>query len=168
MTRLYAQPYDNSATGFYFEDYEEYQKQAAVAANEYGDRVEEFEIQFIDGSIMDFELSNAWSVNQANVYMFLNAVDAWEDSRKINYIIAVGECGYSHEQIADDPEGVEIDLYHVDSLKQLAEQFVDDGLFGEIPSSLQFYIDYEAISRDLGVDYTQTIIAGEHYAYRCW
>jgi len=41
----------------------------------------------------------------------------------------------------------------MDSLKDLAEQFVEDGLFGEIPATIQNYLNYDAIARDLGVDF---------------
>ena len=46
-------------------------------------------------------------------------------------------------------------VYQAESLEDLAEQFVNDGLYGEIPSSLQYYIDYEAIGRDLRHDYDE-------------
>jgi antirestriction protein len=46
-------------------------------------------------------------------------------------------------------------------------QFADDGLFGEFPESLSHYIDYDAIARDLAIDYAMTDIAGTRYAYRC-
>lgn len=45
MTKLYAQPYDTAANGFFFETFEEYTQQANKAKNRYGDPVEEFEIQ---------------------------------------------------------------------------------------------------------------------------
>jgi len=56
---------------------------------------------------------------------------------------------------------------HVDSMRELAEQFVEEGLYGDIPDSLQFYIDYDAIARDLAVDYSETVIAGSCIIYRC-
>lgn len=40
-------------------------------------------------------------------------------------------------------------------------------MFGDIPERLQCYIDYEALGRDLAVDYTQTDIAGQRLIYRC-
>lgn len=55
----------------------------------------------------------------------------------------------------------------VNSLKELAEQFVDEGLFGDIPTSIQSYLDYDAIARDLGCDYSETEIAGVRLIYRC-
>jgi len=166
-TTLFAQPYDISATGFYFDTAEQYHAKAAKAVNDYGQKVEEFEIQFIDGEEIDATLAKAWELNQVNFGEYLEAVDEWDEDRKQRYVIAVGECGYSHSQVADDPLDVGVDIYRVDTLKELAEQFVDDGLFGEIPESLQNYIDYDAISRDLAMDYTETTIAGERLVYAC-
>ena len=129
--------------------------------------VEEYEIQFIDGDDINCALANAWSVNQANFAAYLEAVDDWDDGQKTRYIIAVGECGYSHDQVADDPDQIDVQLYELDSLRELAEQFVDEGLFGAIPERLQFYIDYEAIARDLAVDYSEITIGGTHFVFNC-
>jgi len=164
---LYAQPYDTSAEGFYSKTAEEYDKQAAEVKNDYGDPVEEFEIQFIDGELIDAELAKAFEINQANFRQFFDLVDEWEGDEKTRFIIAVGECGYSHEQFADNPDDIEIDIYHLESMKTLAEQFVDEGLFGEVPKAFEFYIDYDAIARDLAVDYSETEIAGQRLIYRC-
>jgi len=166
MTQLYAQPYDISATGFYFEAAEDYTKSANALHNDYGDPVEEFEIQFIDGESIDCDLAKAIGLNQANFARYFEIVDEWEEWEKRLVILAVGECGY---QFGDDtsPTDFDIDVYDVDSMRELAEQFVEEGLFGEIPENLQFYIDYEAIARDLAVDYSETVIAGSRIIYRC-
>ncbi len=166
-TTLYAQPYDISATGFYFDTAEQYHAKATKAVNDYGQRVEEFEIQFIDGDEIDVALTKAWELNQDNFGKYLEAVDEWDEDRKQRYVIAVGECGYSHGQVTDDLLDDGVDIYRVDTLKELAEQFVDDGLFGEIPESLQNYIDFDAIARDLALDYSETTIAGERLIYAC-
>jgi hypothetical protein len=94
---LHAQPYDISATGFYFESAEEYEAKAQNLRNAYGDEVEEFEIQFIDGERIDCQLAKAIGLNQANFRDFLECAEAWEDWQKINVIIAVGECGYDFD-----------------------------------------------------------------------
>jgi len=167
MTQLYAQPYDISATGFYFEDADEYAQKAAKARNDYGQPVEEFEIQFIDGEDLDCELAKALDLNQVNVKRFLELVDEWEDHEKIRFAIAKGECGHSFDIEHDDIDLLDIDIYGVETLRELAEQFVEDGLFGDIPSQLQFYINYDAIARDLAVEYSETTIAGERFVYRC-
>lgn len=121
--------------------------------------------RLIDGEALDSALAKAIGLNQANVADFLDCVEAWEDWQKINVIIAVGDLGYDFE--ADhDPDHYGIDIYYVRSMEELAEDFVSEGLFGEIPENLQFYIDYEAIARDLACDYTETTIAGEYLIYR--
>lgn len=167
MTLLfYAQPYDTSAEGFYFRSIEEYDRQASTLRNSHGQKVEEFEIQFIDGEGIDCDLAKAWGINQANVQDFIDAVDSWCDDQKTRYIIAVGEVGYAHTQFLDNPDDIEIDIYELDSLKELAYQFVEEGLFGDIPERIQHYLDYDAIARDLGVDYVETIIDGTNLIYR--
>lgn len=167
MTQLFAQPYDISAAGFYFMSYQEYQAKAAKAVNDYGDPVEEFEIQFIDGEEIDCDLATAWHINQTNIEPFFQATEDWNERQKIHYIIAVGECGYSHDAIADDPEEIDITIYCLRSLRELAEELVEEGVFGDIPEHLSSYIDYERIARDLECDYSSTTIAGEFLLYRC-
>ncbi len=168
MTVFFAQPYDISACGFYFSDMEEYDAKYSKCRNDFGGQVEEFEIQFIDGEIIDAELFKALGIHQGNISYFIDAIDEWEEYEKQALIIAVGECGYDFD-IADNDLSVteNVDIYLLDNMRDLAEQFVDEGLFGEIPESLQFYIDYEAISRDLAIDYSETSVAGTNIIYRC-
>lgn len=167
MTLFHAQPYDLAATGFYFEDAETYRSKIKSITNDFGDPVEEFEIQFIDGERLDCALAMAWEINQANILRFMKAVDEWEDHEKLPFIIAVGECGHSFDPDTVDPDDFEVDIYDEDSMRELAERFVEDGLFGEVPEPFRFYIDFDAIARDLAVDYTEIEIAGERLIYRC-
>ena len=167
MTQLHAQPYDISATGFYFDSAEEYAQKSAKNFNSYGAPVEEYEIQFIDGDSIDAALFKVLNVHQGNFPQFLDACDIWDEQQKQKVIIAVGECGYSFDLASGDPDDFEVDVYQLDSLKELAEQFVDEGLFGEIPASIQNYLDYDAIARDLGMDYSEITIVGERLIYRC-
>lgn len=164
---FYAQPYDLDAHGFYFDNFLDFGDAAKHVRNTFGQPVEEFEIQFIDGSELYCDFARAYGVNQANIKQFFEAVEDWDDGQKLAFIIAVGECGYSFDPDDVDPYGFDIDLYHVESLKELAEQFVDEGLFGDIPERLQYYLDYEAIARDLACDYSETTIAGQTFVYRC-
>lgn len=163
---LYAQPYDISASGFYFKDMDEYQCKASALRNDYGLPVEEFEIQFIDGESIDAALASAWALGQANMARFLECAAQWDHDEKLRFILAVGECGYSFDPESVHPDDFEVDIYALGSMKELAEQFVEDGLFGDIPEQLAFYIDYEAIARDLACDYTETEIAGQRMIYR--
>ena len=166
MTILHAQPYDLAATGFYFESAEDYAAKAAALRNNYGQPVEEFEIQFIDGEAIDAALFEALRVNQTNLDGYFEAVADWSDDQKTRVIIAVGEVGISFTLGDDEPDQLDIDLYEVDTLRDLAIQFVEEGLFGEIPKSIENYLDYDAIARDLSMDYGTTMIAGTRYAYR--
>lgn len=166
-TILFAQPYDITSCGFYFRDAEEYAAKSRALRNEAGQPVEEFEIQFIDGEAIDAALSEAWGLNQVNFARFLEVVDEWEDYEKRAFIIGVGECGLAFDTKTDDPGQLDIDLYEVDNLRDLAEMGVEEGWFGPIPDALQCYIDYAAIARDLAVDFTEIAIAGGRYVYAC-
>ncbi|MBL4877081.1 MAG: antirestriction protein ArdA [Cohaesibacteraceae bacterium] len=167
MTQLFAQPYDTSATGFYFESREQFDELITKVRNHFGDPVEEFEIQFIDGDDLDCSLAHAWGINQSNIGKFFDVVNDWDERQKLHYIIAVGECSYDHDTVADDPENIDIVIYRLRSLRELAQEFVDDGLFGEVPKSIENYIDYDRIARDLAHEYSSTTIAGEFLLYQC-
>jgi len=167
MTKLFAQPYDISANGFFFETADEYQAQAAKLRNSSGLPVEEFEIQFIDGENIDAALFEALSVHQGDIAGFLKAVDSWSKDAKIKAIIAVGQSGYNFDLGTDNPNKFDVDLYELDSMRDLAVQFVEEGLFGNIPDRIQNYLDYDAIARDLSMDYSEIKIDGTNYIYRC-
>lgn len=168
MTQLfYAQPYDISAEGFYFRSGEDYDRQAPQIKNSHGGVVEEFEIQFIDGDLIDCDLAKAWSLNQCNFRPFIENACHWEEEEKFSFIIAVGECGYSFDANSVSPDKFDVTIYRESSMRDLAISFVDEGLFGEIPEPLQNYIDHDAIARDLAMDYSEAIIAGERLIYSC-
>ncbi len=163
---FYAQPYDISAEGFYFHNAATYKESINSIVNAYGQKVEEFEIQFIDGSTLNSKLAKAIEPNQCNIIAMMEAMATWNEEQKIKVILAVGEGGYSFDFASDDPDDLDIDIYPDMNLSDLAYQFVDEGLFGEIPSHLAHYIDYDAIARDLGHDYTETSIGGDLFVYR--
>ena len=165
--QFYAQPYDLAANGFYFETYEDFVSRSKALKNDYGELVEEFEIQFIDGNEIHAALFKALTVHQGSIGAFIEKAEAWEDWEKLHIVIAVGENGYSFDLNNGDPSDVDIEYYEAQSLKELAKRFVDDGYFGEIPDNLQTYIDYEAIAVDLSYDYAKAHIAGMSLVYRC-
>lgn len=94
-------------------------------------------------------------------------VEDWEDCEKIRLIIADGECGYDLDPSAGNMHQLDLDVHEVDNLKELAKRFVDEGLFGGVLKAFENYIDYEAIARDLSIEYATTTIAGDRFAYRC-
>ncbi len=166
-TMLYAQPYDIDAEGFFFETAEDYARKAAGLRNRHGQPVEEFEIQFIDGEEIDAALAEAFGLHQGDVAAFFEKLEDWDDDQKLRAIIAVGECGYTFSLATCNPDHIDLDIYEAESLRELAEQFVDEGLFGDIPERLRFYIDHDAVARDLAVDYSETVVADRRLVYRC-
>ena len=165
MTTFYAQPYDISASGFYFETVEEYAEKSGKLRNDHGQPVEEYEIQFIDGELLDAELCRAIDINQANIGDVIEGIDNWSDDDKRQIILAVGD-GYSFDPKTDDPASFDVTIYELESMRELAEQFIEEGLFGDIPENLAPYIDCDAIARDLEFDYTLTTVAGQRLIYR--
>jgi len=166
MPQLHAQPYDISATGFYFESLDEFRRKARAIKNDHGDAVEEYEIQFIDRDHIDCDLAKAWGINQANIGPYFEAIESWGDHDKRVFIIAVGEVGYSFDPKTILPNDFDVDISYVSSMKELAEQFLEEGMFGYIPEHLSNYIDINAIARDLSYDYSEIEIAGEYLNYR--
>lgn len=85
----------------------------------------------------------------------LDVIAKWEDVEeydrpKVSFLL---DQGYELDEainIKDD-----VDYYPDTTMAQLAEQFIDDGLFGTIPDAIANYIDYDAIARDLAMDYTE-------------
>lgn len=166
MSTFYAQPYNLDADGFFFADMTSYRQGITGRTDHYGMPVEEYELQFIDGTGLNAAFAGAVSVNQANIASYFQAEDAWNDDQKIRVIIAMQELGHFFHLGQDLPNDLDLDLYEIGSLRELAEQFVEDGLFGTIPDRLAHYIDYDAIARDLAFDYGQVTIAGRRFIYR--
>ena len=136
---LYAQPYDVSATGFRFGSIDDSEIAAARCRNDVGPPVEEFEIQFIGGDLLDCELVRALNLNQSNLPQFFDlcALPVWE---KAILTIALGEYAYDLPAGEINVDAFDIEIYELNSMRELAEQFVDEGLMGEIPDHLLRYL----------------------------
>lgn len=159
MTRLYANPYSIDFNGFYFETVEEYNEKAKTIPTE------EYEIEFIDGEEIDYHLFKSLRVHQGNFGAYLDACDEWTEDQKRRVIIACYH-GYGFDFDKNRPDDIEVEIYEADCMKDLAEQFVEEGLFGEIPESIRYYLDYDLIARDLEADYSTAEIAGVRLVYR--
>ena len=75
------------------------------------------------------------------------------DSLDVKKFKALIELGYELDFSFENYEDVEI--YEEMNMNELAELFIDDGLFGEIPNAIINYLDYDSIARDLSMDYTE-------------
>jgi Antirestriction protein (ArdA) len=143
MTTLHATPYNRDATGFYFTDVEDYQNKAKCHLDAYGNIVEEFEIQFVDGD--DAELFIACSIDQSNIDVWLDDIEFMEDYTKISLYYLVGVSGYTLEQALnklDEP------CIYEGCLLEAATEMFDECWLPSIPDSIKFYVDYEKFARD--------------------
>lgn len=96
--------------------------------------------------IADYEYENIEELN--DIISQLEGLAVYEVGHLKAYIEASGDAlaeAFSRYEDSIFYEGVE-------SFADLAEQFIDEGCFGDIPDSLRDYIDYEAIGRDLSYD----------------
>jgi len=165
---LYAQPYSLDAEGFYFSDMADYGLKYSANRDSFGGLVEEYEIQMIDGRSIDIAFGIAVGVSQANLHEFFNAVDSWSDYELLRATLAhkegIASSWFSNDASASDYDNIII--YEDMTFDELAEQFVDDGHYGEIPEPLVGFIDYKQIAHELQHSYSETEIAGTNYIYQ--
>jgi hypothetical protein len=160
MTTLHATPYNNDAAGFYFDSLEDYQAKAENHLDRYGNLVEEFEIQFIDGD--DSALFNACGINQSNLDTWFDVIELLSEAEKLNLYYLVEVVGYSLEQALDKLE--EPNIYDGNLLDAASELF-DECYLPSLPDSIKYYIDYEKFARDcqLGGDMCEFEYDGKTY-----
>lgn len=143
MTRLHATPYNRDASGFYFENATEYEAKATIHVDRFGNLVEEFEIQFIDGD--DAELFEACGINQANLNTWFDDIEFLQDYKKASLFYLVGVAGYNLDQAIEKMN--EPSIYQGDLLDAATELF-DECYLHTLPENLRYYIDYEKFARD--------------------
>ena len=164
---LYAQPYEFDASGFYFDSFEDYQAKYNSNFNVYGQHVEEYEIQFIDGSAIDCDLFKAVK-GEYNLKAFFMVANTWEDCDKIPLIIAYEENITSepfNEEVTSDMFQ-DIDIYYDMSFEDLAWDFIDNGLFGDIPENVKQWLDIEKMALSLSYDYNEISVGNNSIIYR--
>jgi hypothetical protein len=150
MTKLFANPYDMAATGFYFESFDEYERLSAALVNSYGQPVEEFMIDYIDGP--DAELFKACGIDQSNLELWFDEVEDLSDSEKAALFYLCSIHGQSVDEALEMRGGGvrnidDVSLYH-GTLEKAAEDLFDELYAHEIPEHLRSYIDYESFARD--------------------
>lgn len=159
-TTLYAQPYNMDANGFYFHSYEEYETKSENLRDRFGNVVEEFEIQFIDGD--DAELFEACGINQSNLSTWFDEIEDKDEHEKIALYFLTGELGYTLDQAMDKVEDV---IIFEGDAKEAAEELFDECYAHTIPENLRFYFDMDKFARDLeiGGDFNEFEFNGTTY-----
>lgn len=145
-TTLYAQPYNIDAHGFYFHSTEEFECKSENLRDRFGNPVEEFEIQFIDGD--DSALFDACGIDQCNLPSWFDDIEVLDDHEKISLYFLAGVLGYSLDNAMDKIDNVVI--FHGDA-QEAAEVLFDDCYAHSIPDNLRFYFDMEKFARDLEI-----------------
>lgn len=160
--QFYAQPYNPSAWGFYFSTAEEFEQKQNEARDMFGEPVEEFEIQFIDGTAEEADLFQACSVHQGNIDLFLSMLDDLASYELPALFYLCGTLGYGMDDAVAKLGDVSI---HTGRLEDAAAELFDELYAHDIPEGLRCYIDYSAFAHDcqIGGDMTEFEFAGETY-----
>lgn len=143
MSTFFAQPYSLDAVGFYFDTLEAYAEKSECLLDAFGNPVEEFEIQFIDGD--DCELFSACGINQGNLAMWFETIADLSDQEKTALFYLRSVLGYNLENALDRLEDVNLSE---GNLKDVAETLFDEFYLNDVPESVRAYIDYEKYARD--------------------
>ncbi len=152
---LYANPYNIDAAGFYFESADEFTEKTQNLTDRYGNPVEEFEIDFIDGD--DAALFNACGINQANLNTWFDDIEPLSETEKAALYFLLSDLGYS---LADALEKIdEVSLYSGKLLDAASELF-DECYLHDMPEQIRYYVDYEKFARDCEI--SRDMIEFEH------
>lgn len=146
MTTLHATPYNRDAVGFYFENATEYEAKATMHVDRFGNLVEEFEIQFIDGD--DAELFEACGINQANLNVWFDDVEFLQDFEKASLFYLVSVAGYVLDQALEKMNDTCI---YQGELMEVATELFDECYLHTLPENLRYYIDYKKFANDCSV-----------------
>jgi len=108
-----------------------------------------------DVSIHEFE--DIYSLNE-----LAEILSEYSEDETLKLMLLSHEGYNEREVIGNGLDSYDVNIYDyrdndsfTDTYELLASDFIDEGLFGDIPKSLEFYIDYSAIARDLRMDYSE-------------
>ena len=165
MTTLYANPYDVDALGFTFETLEEFETRAAVHVNRYGQPVEEYDIDFIDGASDQARFAGLFKADQCDLAEWFEHLEIFEglENHEQVAIVFLSDCSYFLEQCFAKYEDV---MVFEGTLLDCAYEYVDSCLnLEETMGELARYFDYEAFARDceLGGDWSELRFNGSGY-----
>jgi hypothetical protein len=160
MTTLHAQPYNIDAQGFYFTSAEEYTTKQEALRDRFGNEVEEFEIQYIDGD--DSQLFEACKIHQGDLDTWFDDIETLEDNEKTALFFLMDGLGYNLDSALSSVD--DVCLYEGPLLDAATELF-DEIYLPEVPEAVQYYIDYAAFAYDcqMGGDMVEFTYEGTTY-----
>ena len=165
MTNQYhATPYDINATGFYFNTYDEYVEKASTHKNDYGDPVEEYEIQFINGD--NYQLFNALGINQANLEKWFEDFENLDTDDEAKAIYLAEYTGYEMQDILDQLDDI---CLFKGTAEEYAEEYIEDtDMLADMPENLRYYFDTEAFASDMVTGGDITVLEINNVEYVAW
>ena len=145
MASFYANPYDTSYSGFYFDSAEDYEKKAEAHP------AEEFEIDFIDGSAAEAEVAEqlrvmGHGINQTNLAVWFDQVEYLSEYEQAQLTIQADRAGPQEDLESIIRDASDVDLRE-GTLEDLAYEYVDEGIID--PAN---YFDEEAFGRDIRME----------------
>ena len=144
MTEFYAQPYSLDHTGFYFDSIEKFEE-GMEKLNKLG--CEEVEIQFIDGEEHLCDLTKSVGIHQGDINFWYDELEELDDNDIIRICFLLDDLGYN---IKDALERYDEVYLHHGTAEDYAQELIEETT--DIPENLRFYIDYEAIARDMKIN----------------
>ena len=159
--KFYANPYNTSVAGFYFESIEELEEKSVELKDEFGLPVEEFDVEAIDGTREEMELADVFGIDQANIAEFIAFIETSdEDLWPAIYFILNDNRASSFDEairIARDYSIREGEL--IDAASEIFNEVYD------LPDEVKMYIDYEKYADDLrcGGDMVEFEFGGKTY-----
>lgn len=140
MTTFYAQPYSTDFTGFYFDSAEQFDERMEEM-NEKG--CEEVEIQFIDGDMHLAQLFKSAYIGQGDIDFWFDELEDMDD-QDITRLCYLLDQGHSMKDALNKYDCV---CLHYGTAEDYAQEIIEETT--DIPENLRYYIDYEAIARDM-------------------
>ena len=153
---FYAQPYEPGGKGFYFSDFEEFEKKEKAS------RHEEFEIQFIDGTGLESLMFNALEPDQVEIERFIEFAEG-KTAAEVAAIRFLTDSGCAIDEVKEKLEDVSV--YPGDA-EEYAYDFISDFYDLEnMMGNLSHYFDYEKFTRDLQLngDISEEEVDGETF-----
>lgn len=124
--------------------------------------VKNINFEFVDGTPIERELFEAIVVNEASLERYFETLQ-WALKDQEKFIIAVTEGGY---HIDHDPDSDGVEIFYVENYYDIAEQAIENGLYGEVDETLKSYIDYYKLGKHLALNYSRKRIAGRIIFYK--
>jgi len=142
MTEFYAQPYSTEHTGFYFDSIGKFDS-GMEQLNTKG--CEEVEIQFIDGQDHEPSLFKAANIHQGNISLWFDELEdlTTDDATRLCFLL-------DFLNLDDALARFDEVCLHYGSAEDYAQELIEETT--QIPENLQYYIDYEAIARDMKIN----------------